>query len=213
MSLHSRYEYAIGQLDTVAENPFHQLREWLAEAEQQEHLRGSHAGDFNAMCLSTVGENGQPSARFVLLRGLEDDGLRFFSNYLSRKGHEIAANPFAAATFWWPELQRQVRLEGKIALLEAAESDAYFQSRPRESQLASAASPQSQAVDSREQLESLVQELAEAHPNEVPRPEQWGGYRLVPHYLEFWQGRAARLHDRLAYTLHDGEWEITRLAP
>jgi pyridoxamine 5'-phosphate oxidase len=120
VELQSRYEYAFGQLDIAEKNPFEQLRIWLADAERQELANGSEAGDFNAMCLSTAAPSGQPSARFVLLRGLDLDGLRFFTNYQSRKGQEIEANPLAAATFWWPALQRQVRVEGRIERLDTA---------------------------------------------------------------------------------------------
>ena len=213
MELQTRSEYSRGQLEAVAASPISQLQGWLADAERSELSRGPATGDFNAMCLSTVSESGQPSARFVLLRGVDQSGLHFYTNYLSRKGQEIEANPRAAATFWWPELQRQVRVEGIIERLPAAESDEYFHSRPRESQLASAASPQSQIVESRAQLELLVDELAATFPCEVPRPNHWGGYRLIPHYFEFWQGRPARLHDRIASTLTDGEWVTARLAP
>jgi len=213
MKLQARSEYSRGELDAIESNPLDQLRDWLRDAEKAELSGGPATGDFNAMCLSTVNPSGQPSARFVLLRSLDSAGLSFFSNYLSRKGREIEVNPHAAVTFWWAELQRQVRVEGIIERLPAVESDDYFHSRPRDSQLASAASPQSQTVESRDQLEKLVNDLSVAHPTEVPRPEHWGGYRLVPHYFEFWQGRPARLHDRIVSTLTDGEWVSARLAP
>ena len=199
-------DYTHGTLDEsqLLPDPIAQLRVWLDDARDQIEP--------NAMTVSTVAPNGRPSSRVVLLRGLSEAGLTFYTNYDSRKGVEIAATGAACLSFWWGALERQVRIEGGIAKVSSAESDAYFASRPLESQLASAASPQSQIV-TRADLEARVNELRAAHPVSVPRPAHWGGYVVAPNYLEFWQGRKARLHDRIAYTLRDGVWQRSRLAP
>lgn len=204
-----RSEYGQRSLDVsdLSPDPIDQLRLWLDEA------IAANVVEPSAMCLSTVGPLNRPSARMVLLRGLSERGLTFFTNYESRKGSELDLNPWACATFWWGGLERQVRIEGRISMLSAEESDAYFAARPRQSQLASAASPQSQAVANREELEGLVAQLAAQYPADVPRPEHWGGYVLTPDQFEFWQGRSARLHDRLAYLREDDAWRIARLAP
>lgn len=207
MLRHSEYTHGFLEEDSLAASPFDQLRRWLEEAE------AGGAVEPAAMCVSTVGPDGRPSSRFVLLRGLDERGLTFFTNYESRKGHELAANPFACIAFWWGALERQVRVEGRVEKVDPAESDAYFHGRPRASQLASAASPQSQVVSSREELERHVSDLAARHPDEVPRPDSWGGYRLVPDRFEFWQGRPARLHDRFRYRLEAEAWLIERLGP
>lgn len=207
--LESRLEYEISELteSTLDENPVRQLERWLHEA------AATSLVEPNAMCLATVGRDGRPSGRMVLLRGIDERGLSFFSNYSSRKGEELGANPYGSICFWWPSLERQVRAEGIVELLTALESDAYFASRPRESQLASAASPQSQIIASRTEVEARIAELDALHPTAIPRPAHWGGYRLVPDRFEFWQGRPARLHDRLIYRLVEGRWELSRLAP
>ena len=204
--LENRMDYTHGTLDEsqLLPDPIAQLRVWLDDARDQIEP--------NAMTVSTVAPNGRPSSRVVLLRGLSEAGLTFYTNYDSRKGVEIAATGAACLSFWWGALERQVRIEGGIAKVSSAESDAYFASRPLESQLASAASPQSQIV-TRADLEARVNELRAAHPVSVPRPAHWGGYVVAPNYLEFWQGRKARLHDRIAYTLRDGVWQRSRLAP
>ena len=207
-SLDFRKEYRQGSLEesSINTNPIAQLRTWLEQATQ------SGVIEPNAMTISSVGTNGRPSSRVVLLRGLEDSGLTFFTNYASRKGQEFDAHGFACVNFWWGPLERQVRVEGAISRVSSQESDAYFNSRPYESQLASAASPQSQAT-TRADLEALVAALRLEHPERVPRPAHWGGFRIVPDRFEFWQGRPARLHDRIVYVLEAGGWKLQRLAP
>ncbi|WP_027877085.1 pyridoxamine 5'-phosphate oxidase [Meiothermus cerbereus] len=206
--LRSDYTYGTLSEQDADPNPFRQLERWLAEAIET-HLYEPHG-----MTLSTVGANGRPSSRVVLLRGLDDSGLVFFSNYHSRKGRELEANPWACLNFWWPPLERQVRVEGQVEQVEPQLSDEYFASRPYDSQIGAAASPQSEVIASREVLEQRIAELKARYPETVPRPAHWGGYRLKPDTFEFWQGRPSRLHDRLVYRLQpDGEWKIERLAP
>src|SRR4051812_31517986 len=167
------------------------------------------------MTLATVGAQGRPSARVVLLRKLDERGFCFFTNYESRKGQELAANPWAALLFWWGRLERQVRIEGEVERLSEAESDAYYHSRPLGSQLGAWASPQSQVIANRDFLEERLAGLESEYADHAPpRPPFWGGYRLVPTVFEFWQGGPHRLHDRLRYQLQtDGSWQIERLAP
>ncbi len=169
----------------------------------------------NAMTLATASKAGRPSARMVLFKGVDAHGFRFYTNYASRKGQELAANPWAALVFWWGPLARQVRVEGSVEKLSAAESDGYYQSRPLGSQLSAWASAQSTAIPSRQTLEERLRELeARYAEHEPPRPPNWGGYRLVPESIEFWQGGEHRLHDRLCYRRQaNGEWAIERLAP
>lgn len=191
------------------DDPLAFLERWWKTAEQQ----GLTLAE--GMALSTVGADGRPSSRLVLLKGLDAEGLLFYSNYTSRKASELAHNPQAALLFWWPDLERQVRVEGRVEKTDAATSDAYFHSRPRGSRISAWASPQSQVVPDRATLERLSDELeARFEGQEVPRPAFWGGYRLRPDRMEFWQGRARRLHDRLRYLRNDdGSWRIERLAP
>lgn len=199
-----RSNYSKGKLeiDDLSSNPFENLEQWLLAAE------AAGVQEPSAMCLSTVSADGKPSSRFVLLRGL-DHGLKFYTNYESRKGAELSANEFACIAFWWAAMERQVRVEGRVEKLSAQESDAYFLSRPAESQRASAASPQSQVVSSREALDQMIEEYQLGG-----RPENWGGYRLVPTRFEFWQGRSNRAHDRFVFeTDQEGGWKIERLAP
>lgn len=197
-----RYDYTFGSLDeaNLPAEPFGLLEEWLAFAAEQAVVEPM------AMCVSTVFEQ-RPSSRMVLLRSL-DSGLVFYTNYLSRKGKEIDETPWGCANFWWGALERQVRIEGSIEKTSRSESVAYFNSRPTESKIASAASPQSQVVSSRSELEALVAAL-----DEVECPEHWGGYRLIPSRFEFWQGRPARLHDRIIFERHAEGWRTFRLAP
>jgi pyridoxamine 5'-phosphate oxidase len=207
-SLDVRNEYRQGALEetSINPNPIQQLRIWLEQATQAGVIEA------NAMTVSSVGANNRPSSRVVLLRGLEESGLTFFSNYASRKSQEFDTHPFACTNFWWGSLERQVRVEGTISRVSSQESDAYFNSRPYESQLASAASPQSQPT-TRHELEARVEALRHEHPKHVPRPAHWGGFRIVPDRFEFWQGRPARLHDRIVYILEADRWRLERLAP
>ncbi|GEM47898.1 pyridoxamine 5'-phosphate oxidase [Deinococcus cellulosilyticus] len=202
-----RKDYTLASLNEVNPDPIQQFDAWLHEAID------AKIPEPNGMTVSTVGDNGRPTNRVVLLRGFNAEGFVFFTNYLSRKGQDIAARPVACMSFWWPELERQVRIEGTIEKVSPEESDAYFASRPRDSQLSAASSPQSEVIESKDILFDRMEELEQQHPEELPRPEHWGGYRLVPDYFEFWQGGPARLHDRFAFTLQDGQWKIERLAP
>jgi pyridoxamine 5'-phosphate oxidase len=205
-----RYEYTKGSLEIsdLSPDPFTQFSRWL-EAALDAHLQEPHG-----MTLSTVGLDGRPSSRVVLLRGYSPAGFVFYTNYRSRKGRELEHNPYAALGFWWPELERQIRIEGRVQRLEPELSDAYFASRPYESQAGSACSPQSEPIPSREWLLERIAALKRQYPERIPRPEHWGGYRLEPDYFEFWQGRTNRLHDRFAYRLQpDQSWRIERLAP
>ncbi|MFD2717774.1 pyridoxamine 5'-phosphate oxidase [Hymenobacter monticola] len=187
-----------------------QFRQWLDEA------IAAKLDEPTALTLSTADAAGQPSSRVVLLKGLPDDaGFLFYTNYDSRKGRELAERPLAALNFFWPGLERQVRVEGRVEKAPAEVSTEYFQSRPRGSQLGAWASPQSQVISSREELEAREHELAERFANQdpLPRPENWGGYILRPHRVEFWQGRPSRLHDRIVYERAGHGWQRSRLAP
>ena len=205
-----RREYAraaLAEADVDAD-PVVQFGRWFEQAEQAGLLEPT------AMTLATATPDGRPSARMVLLRGFDERGFCFYTNYESRKGVELAANPRAALVFWWGELERQVRIEGPVAPTSRAESEAYFHSRPPGSQLSAAASPQSRVIADRAQLERRVAELATgAADGTVPLPEFWGGYRLTHEVVEFWQGRPNRLHDRLRYRRAGDGWKIERLAP
>ena len=168
----------------------------------------------NAMTLATIDGRGRPAARIVLLKEIDARGFVFYTNYDSRKGRDLAAHPSAALVLFWEPMHRQVRIEGTVERITAAESDAYFASRPRGSQLGAIASPQSQPLPSREALEAKVAEVARAHGDgPLPRPAHWGGFRVVPDAIELWQGRPSRLHDRVAYRLASGAWHRDRLAP
>lgn len=193
----------------VDANPIRQFQLWFDEAVS----RGLPLAEAMTLCTATT--DGKPSARMILLKGVAESGFVFYTNYRSRKARELDANPFAALVFYWEPLERQVRVEGKVARIAAEESDKYFQTRPRESQLGAIASPQSDVIESRELLEQEFQELEQKYSDRtIERPNHWGGYRLVPERIEFWKGRPGRLHDRLLYELQaDGEWNRTRLAP
>lgn len=205
-----RKDYTQATLDEVdaLANPFDLFRLWFDQALKAE------LPEPNAMTLATADAQGRPAARIVLIKGMDHKGITFFTNYESRKGQELALNPLAAVLFHWTELERQVRIEGAVEKVSSAESDAYYLSRPAGSRLGAWASPQSRVIDSRGELEERVR-LAEAELQGEPttRPPFWGGYRLVPAYFEFWQGRSSRLHDRLAYTKQGEEWALERLAP
>ncbi|TGE28540.1 pyridoxamine 5'-phosphate oxidase [Hymenobacter metallicola] len=187
-----------------------QFRQWLDEA------LSAHLDEPTAMTVSTVNAQGQPSARVVLLKGLPDDaGFLFYTNYDSRKGQDLTERPLAALTFFWPGLERQVRVEGTVEKAPEALSDAYFQSRPRSSQVGAWASPQSQVIGSREELETQEREIEQrfANQNPLPRPPHWGGFIVRPQRVEFWQGRPSRLHDRIVYERAGQGWTRSRLAP
>lgn len=206
-----RRDYALASLarDSIDTDPFRQFEHWFQEALKAEVLEP------NAMTLATVDAQGHPSARIVLLKSVDPTGFVFFTNYQSNKGQQLAANPQAALVFFWKELERQVRIEGRVEKISRAESERYFQSRPRGSQIGAAASNQSQVVANRTVLETRFQDLeARYAEQDIPTPAHWGGYRLTPDLLEFWQGRRNRLHDRLRYRLLDsGDWSIERLEP
>ncbi len=206
-----RKEYTLHGLseNEVDPDPMRQFARWFDQAV------AAGLVEPNAMTLATVGSDGQPSARVVLLKHFDAQGFVFFSNYLSRKGRELEANPRAALVFYWPELERQVRIEGTAERVAPAESDAYFNSRPVGSRIGAWASPQSSVIDGRESLERAVERLTRQFGDgAIPRPPHWGGYRIVPSTIEFWQGRPNRLHDRLRYRRDTrGAWIIERLAP
>ncbi|MCW2769267.1 MAG: pdxH [Aeromicrobium sp.] len=205
-----REEYTREGLDETAagEDPLALFARWLDDAVD------ARVHEPNAMALATATPEGRPSVRVVLLKGLDARGLAFYTGYESRKGRELAANPWAAATMLWHPLQRQVRIEGPVVRLDAAESDAYFASRPRGSQIGAVASPQSRPVAGRQDLERGFREVEEAYAGrDVDRPPGWGGYRIAIESVEFWQGRVNRLHDRLRYVRQDGGWARERLAP
>jgi pyridoxamine 5'-phosphate oxidase len=189
-------------------NPLALVREWFEEA------AASGIIEAERMALATATPDGRPSVRIVLLKGIDDDGIRFFTNYESRKGRELDANPRAAATLYWQPLYRAARLEGPVERLTAEESDAYFATRPRGAQVGAWASAQGTALRDRAELDERVREVEKRFPDEVPRPEHWGGYRLRPDAVELWQGRPDRLHDREHFLLQpDGTWRTERLAP
>jgi len=211
-STHARKEYEQDSLDEscVDRDPFRQFATWYDAAV------AAGVPEPEAMTLSTATPDGRPSARIVLLRGFDARGFCFFTNYESRKGRELEANPHAALTFHWAALERQVRIEGRVERTTAAESDAYFTSRPSASRIGAWSSPQSAVIADRAALEQLFDRFRAEHPDDaaIPRPDHWGGYRLVPDRIEFWQGRPSRLHDRLRFSHEAADaWLIERLAP
>lgn len=211
-----RKDYRVDTLERhqVCDDPIEQFRHWWKD------VLDANIPEPNGMTLATCTPDGTPSARIVLLKGFDQRGFCFYTNYTSRKGQEIIANPQAALVFWWEPLERQVRIEGTVAQMPAEESDQYFNSRPKGSRIGAWASPQSQAIEGREVLAQNQTDLEEQYKNTevVPRPPHWGGFRLEPTRIEFWQGRSSRLHDRLCYIKAStsdtqASWDIIRLAP
>lgn len=206
-----REEYTLGELleKDLAATPTAQFTQWLNDA------LAHKVYEPNAMTLSTVSEEGRPSSRIVLLKEFDESGFVFFTNYESRKGQDMKANAHVCLLFFWPELQRQVRVEGVVQKLDTQASDIYFHSRPIGSQLGALASPQSRAVPDREFLDQRLEELTRQYmdPKSIDRPEHWGGYKVTPVRVEFWQGRANRMHDRLVFEINEQRWRVTRLAP
>lgn len=210
MNLHNiRQDYSsqsLNEEDCTAQ-PLEQFQRWLSEAIQ------AKVNEPTAMNLATVGDNGRPQARIVLLKEVAAEGLVFFSNYQSRKGRAMAHNPYAAVTFFWPELERQVRIEGIVQQLNNTDSDAYFKTRPYTSRIGAWASQQSEVISSKLELMTRATKFAAKYLLAVPRPPHWGGYVLIPDQFEFWQGRPSRLHDRIQYIWQNDNWIRQRLAP
>jgi pyridoxamine 5'-phosphate oxidase len=206
-----RQNYTLGGLEEtdINSSPIEQFALWFQQALDSDLLEP------NAMALATATPDGKPTARIVLLKGYSDRGFVFYTNYQSQKGQQLIANPHAALVFLWDKLERQVRIEGKVSKLSPTESDEYFHSRPVASQLGAWASNQSQVIESRQVLEANLTALEAkyADATQIPRPEHWGGFRVIPQRIEFWQGRPSRLHDRLVYDLKDNNWQIQRLSP
>jgi len=205
-----RRDYSHSELseDSVSADPFAQFDGWMNDALKADLVEPT------AMTLSTVGADKRPSSRVVLLKGFDESGFVFFTNYESQKGRELDANPNAAIHFFWPELERQISICGVVACTSREESEAYFRSRPFESRIGAAASKQSSTIESRDDLEKRVEELREKYSDgNVPLPTFWGGFRLNPDHFEFWQGRRNRLHDRICYDLNGDGWTISRLSP
>lgn len=205
-----RQSYSQNELleENVLETPFKQFGKWFEEALNAQVLEP------NAMHLSTISA-GKPHGRIVLLKGFDEQGFSFYTNYLSNKGHDMAEIPFASLTFFWGDLERQIRIEGSIEQVSGEESDEYFHSRPRGSQIGAWVSNQSTVIDGRKVLEKRLEELEKEFEGSeiIPRPAHWGGYRVVPNKIEFWQGRPNRLHDRILFTKVGNDWKIERLSP
>ena len=210
MDLHEvRQDYAKQSLELsdCTDLPLPQLEKWLQAAMH------AKVNEPTAMNVATIDEHGRPNARIVLLKELNEQGLVFFTNYLSRKGQALTERPFAAVTFFWPELERQVRIEGRVQKLDEAASDEYFESRPYTSRIGAWASEQSEVIENQAVLVKRAAVVGLKHPLHVPRPPHWGGYLVIPDCVEFWQGRPSRLHDRIRYRLHEGNWIKERLSP
>jgi len=207
-NIRKSYDKGALEMADINSDPIAQFQAWLNEALETDILEPT------AMTLATATVDGRPSARMVLLKGVDEQGFRFYTNYDSRKGEELSANPYAALALYWDELERQVRIEGKVERVSREASEAYFKSRPYGSQIGALASHQSEVLASREPLEKRTQDLQERYnEGEVPLPEFWGGYLLRPTAIEFWQGRPSRLHDRLKYVLKGDSWQVVRLSP
>lgn len=205
-----RRDYARASLDesNVSADPVAEFHRWFAEAQEAKVLEP------NAMALATATRDGAPSVRIVLLKGYDERGFVFFTDYRSQKGAELEQNPQASLAMFWPELERQVRITGPVSVVSREESETYFDSRPRKSRLSTWVSHQSQVIAGREVLDSREREMAQRFPDEVPLPPHWGGYRVTPETVELWQGRPSRLHDRIKYTRQKGGgWRVERLAP
>lgn len=206
---HIRQEYSKRELSKkqCTDNPITQFEQWLNEAFTAQVLEPT------AMNIATVGAEGKPTNRIVLLKEVNEHGFVFFTNYLSRKGQALTANPFASITFFWPELERQIRIEGKVEKLAEPLSDEYFDSRPYTSKIGAWASEQSQIIANKQVIVARAALFGAQHPLHVPRPPHWGGYIVLPNRIEFWQGRPSRLHDRICYFLKNNQWIKERLAP
>jgi pyridoxamine 5'-phosphate oxidase len=206
-----RKEYLLATLDisNVHHDPVKQFEKWFDESLQAAVVEPT------AMHLSTVSADGKPSGRIVLLKGIQNNKFQFYTNYQSKKGKELDENPVCALTFFWPDIERQIRIEGVVERVDQKTSEEYFQSRPRGSQIGAWSSPQSSIIKDRSILEQRVLQIEKKFENEkvLPKPNQWGGYQVDPLMIEFWQGRASRLHDRIEYVKVDGVWKIYRLAP
>ncbi len=216
IDIRREYDFSCLTRKQLNKNPFEQMQLWLKQAQKAE------LKDATAMTLATATNNGLPDARIVLLKNIDTKGLSWFTSYSSHKGQQLLENPQACLLFYWRDFDRQIKVQGQVEKLSIQEAKKYFHSRPLNSQFSAAASNQSQAIESREALEKKLQRLKEINPNIVVKPEDWGGYRLIPSAFEFWQGRENRLHDRFTYTLNEStnnltdnltEWLITRLQP
>ncbi len=211
-TVETRHDYEKAQLDesAVDRDPFAQFQTWFDAANE------AQVPEPNSMVVATASAEGRPSGRVVLMRGFDDRGFVFYTNYESRKGSDLAANPFASAVWFWQGMERQIRVEGSVERVDPAESDDYWRGRPRMSKLGAWVSDQSAAVESRGALETEMEALKQRFPDdEIPRPPHWGGFRIIPTVIEFWQGRRSRLHDRVVYRRdsRDAAWEIVRLSP
>jgi len=206
-----RTDYSKKSLDenSIQLNPFQQFETWFKEAIE------AKVNEANAMTIATVNAQNEPSCRVVLMRNFKESGISFYTNYNSQKGNDLTENSAICANFFWPELERQVRISGKVCLQSEAESTAYFHSRPRESQIGAWTSPQSQRIENREFLEKLFEENVKKFQqfSIIPKPEFWGGFDISAHKIEFWQGRPSRLHDRIVYEKTGSDWSIYRIAP